>query len=89
MYVTTAHSATLLRSIPDVMNRFVIIPLHHVLGISDLPPSLNPDIDVRAEVRRFVTRLVVATVDTSIGTKIIVLICEVFLFYGENISYVA
>ena len=72
MYVTTAHSATPLRSIPDVMNRFVTIPLHHILGIKDLPPSLNPDIDVRAEVRRFATRLIVTTVDTSIETKIIV-----------------
>ena len=33
------------------IDKFAIAPLRHLLGISDLPPSLNPDIDARGEVR--------------------------------------
>ena len=32
------------------IDKFAIAPLRHLLGISDLPPSLNPDIDARGEV---------------------------------------
>ena len=34
------------------IDKFAIAPLRHLLGISDLPPSLNPDIDARGEVSR-------------------------------------
>ena len=36
------------------IDKFAIAPVRHLLGISDLHPSLNPDIDARAEVKSYV-----------------------------------
>ena len=36
------------------IDKFAITPLRHSLRISDFHPSLNPDIDARAEVKRYV-----------------------------------
>ena len=35
------------------IDKFAIAPVRHLLGISDFPPSLNPDIDARGEVRSY------------------------------------
>ena len=35
------------------IDKFAIAPVHHSMGTSDFPPSLNPDIDARAEVKRY------------------------------------
>ena len=40
------------RGLPELINSFAIAPLRHLLGISDFHPSMNPDVDARAEVRR-------------------------------------
>ena len=39
------------RGLPELINSFAIAPLRHLLGISDFHPSMNPDVDARAEVR--------------------------------------
>lgn len=36
------------------IDKFAIAPVRHLLGISDLHPSMNPDIDARAEVKSYV-----------------------------------
>ena len=41
------------------IEKFAIAPLRHLLGISDFPPSLNPDIDARGEVHSMKRNVVV------------------------------